>query len=174
MQHIQSALEVRLKDTSSATLQAVLRFCYTAECHLTPDNVLPICALAEHFEVKALHSACVQFIEHNISVSSCCTMLEMAAQYNMEALRKVSTALSDSLTICIRSVYVHARLNPHAVYMPEGHLMDPYACKIRLPCTCIHRNAYAAIAVHQCIHRVALSRAAQCRCQVWMLSCHVW
>ena len=89
MQHIQSALEVRLKDTSSATLQAVLRFCYTAECHLTPDNVLPICALAEHFEVKALHSACVQFIEHNISVSSCCTMLEMASQYNMEALRKV-------------------------------------------------------------------------------------
>ena len=89
MQHIQSALEVRLKDTSSATLQAVLRFCYTAECHLSPDNVLPICALAEHFNVKALHSACVQFIEHNISVSSCCTMLEMAAQYNMEALRKV-------------------------------------------------------------------------------------
>ena len=90
MQHIQSALEVRLKDTSSATLQDVLRFCYTAECHLTPDNVLPICALAEHFDVKALHSACVQFIEHNISVSSCCTMLEMAAQYNMEALRKAS------------------------------------------------------------------------------------
>lgn len=90
MQHIQSALEVRLKDTSSATLQAVLQFCYTAECHLTPDNVLPVCALAEHFEVKALHSACVQFIEHNISVSSCCTMLEMAAQYNMEALRKAS------------------------------------------------------------------------------------
>lgn len=92
MQHIQSALEVRLKDTSSATLQAVLQFCYTAECHLTPDNVLPVCALAEHFEVKALHSACVQFIEHNISVSSCCTMLEMAAQYNMEALRKASAA----------------------------------------------------------------------------------
>ena len=90
MQHIHSALEVRLKDTSSATLQAVLQFCYTAECHLTPDNVLPICALAEHFDVKALHSACVQFIEHNISVSSCCTMLEMAAQYNMEALRKAS------------------------------------------------------------------------------------
>lgn len=89
MQHIHSALEVKLKDTLSATLEAVLRFCYTAECHLTADNVLPICALAEHFEVKALHSACVQFIEHNISVSSCCTMLEMAAQYNMEALRKV-------------------------------------------------------------------------------------
>lgn len=90
IQQISNALEIRLKDTSSATLQAVLRFCYTAECHLTPDNVLPICALAEHFEVKALHSACVQFIEHNISVSSCCTMLEMAAQYNMETLRKVS------------------------------------------------------------------------------------
>jgi hypothetical protein len=103
MQHIQSALEVRLKDTSSATLQAVLRFCYTAECHLTPDNVLPICALAEHFEVKALHSACVQFIEHNISVSSCCTMLEMAAQYNMEALRKVThyphAPLAEGLTV---------------------------------------------------------------------------
>ena len=92
MQHAPNALEVRLKDRSSATLQAVLRFCYTAECHLTPENVLPICALAEHFEVKALHSACVQFIEHNISVSSCCTMLEMAAQYNMEALRKVHSA----------------------------------------------------------------------------------
>ena len=92
MQHIQSALEVRLKDTTAATLQAVLRFCYTAECQLTPDNVLPICALSEHFEVKALHSACVQFIEHNISVSSCCTMLEMAAQYHMEALRKVGAA----------------------------------------------------------------------------------
>lgn len=113
MQHIQSALEVRLKDTSSATLQAVLRFCYTAECHLTPDNVLPICALAEHFEVKALHSACVQFIEHNISVSSCCTMLEMAAQYNMEALRKVSTVLSDSLTIFQRlSVSVNIESTP--------------------------------------------------------------
>ncbi len=99
MQHIQSALEVRLKDTSSATLEAVLRFCYTAECHLTPDNVLPICALAEHFEVKALHSACVQFIEHNISVSSCCTMLEMAAQYNMEALRKVRTMHASCLLV---------------------------------------------------------------------------
>ena len=92
MQHAPNALEVRLKDRSSATLQAVLRFCYTSECHLTPENVLPICALAEHFEVKALHAACVQFIEHNISVSSCCTMLEMAAQYNMEALRKVHSA----------------------------------------------------------------------------------
>lgn len=101
MQHIQSALEVRLKDTSSATLQAVLQFCYTAECHLTPDNVLPICALAEHFDVKALHSACVQFIEHNISVSSCCTMLEMAAQYNMEALRKASAIPTELVLICL-------------------------------------------------------------------------
>ena len=101
MQHIQSALEVRLKDTSSATLQAVLQFCYTAECHLTPDNVLPICALAEHFDVKALHSACVQFIEHNISVSSCCTMLEMAAQYNMEALRKASAIPTELVLICV-------------------------------------------------------------------------
>lgn len=102
MQHIQTALEVRLKDTSSATLQAVLQFCYTAECHLTPDNVLPICALAEHFDVKALHSACVQFIEHNISVSSCCTMLEMAAQYNMEALRKASAIPSYLVLIGLR------------------------------------------------------------------------
>ena len=101
MQHIQSALEVRLKDTSSATLQAVLQFCYTAECHLTPDNVLPICALAEHFDVKALHSACVQFIEHNISVSSCCTMLEMAAQYNMEALRKASAVSTYLVLTCL-------------------------------------------------------------------------
>lgn len=109
MQHIQSALEVRLKDTSSATLQAVLRFCYTAECHLTPDNVLPICALAEHFEVKALHSACVQFIEHNISVSSCCTMLEMAAQYSMEALRKVSilTAIPNAQSAVLAAVDMH-------------------------------------------------------------------
>lgn len=105
MQHIQSALEVRLKDTSSATLQAVLRFCYTAECHLTPDNVLPICALAEHFDVKALHSACVQFIEHNISVSSCCTMLEMAAQYNMEPLRKVCAILAYLVIILLLTAY---------------------------------------------------------------------
>lgn len=112
MQHIQSALEVRLKDTSSATLQAVLRFCYTAECHLTPDNVLPICALAEHFEVKALHSACVQFIEHNISVSSCCTMLEMAAQYNMEALRKVIHSPALSSTSCQRPDSAHATIEP--------------------------------------------------------------
>ena len=112
MQHIQSALEVRLKDTSSATLQAVLRFCYTAECHLTPDNVLPICALAEHFEVKALHSACVQFIEHNISVSSCCTMLEMAAQYNMEALRKVIHSPAVSSTACQRPDSAYATIAP--------------------------------------------------------------
>jgi hypothetical protein len=112
MQHIQSALEVRLKDTSSATLQAVLRFCYTAECHLTPDNVLPICALAEHFEVKALHSACVQFIEHNISVSSCCTMLEMAAQYNMEALRKVTHYPALSCTTCRRPDSASATIEP--------------------------------------------------------------
>lgn len=94
IQHVPNLLEIRLKDRSSVTLQAVLQFCYSAECHLTPENVLPICALAEHFEVKALHAACVQFIEHNISVSSCCTMLEMAAQYQMEALRKVCEASS--------------------------------------------------------------------------------
>lgn len=99
MQHVPNSLEVRLKDRSSATLEAVLRFCYTAECHLTPENVLPICALAEHFEVKALHAACVQFIEHNISVSSCCTMLEMAAQYHMEALRKVCSDTSTCMLI---------------------------------------------------------------------------
>lgn len=34
MQHVPNSLEVRLKDTSSVTLQAVLRFCYTAECLL--------------------------------------------------------------------------------------------------------------------------------------------
>jgi hypothetical protein len=115
MQHIQSALEVRLKDTSSATLQAVLRFCYTAECHLTPDNVLPICALAEHFEVKALHSACVQFIEHNISVSSCCTMLEMAAQYNMEALRKVIHSSALSSTSCQRPDSAYTTVEPVSI-----------------------------------------------------------
>lgn len=111
MQHVPNSLEIRLKDRSSATLQAVLMFCYTAECHLTPENVLPICALADHFEVKALHAACVQFIEHNISVSSCCTMLEMAAQYDMEALRKVCTAA----TLCairpdVRLLFTHAHL----------------------------------------------------------------
>ena len=104
-----------MKDTSSATLQAVLRFCYTAECHLTPDNVLPICALAEHFEVKALHSACVQFIEHNISVSSCCTMLEMAAQYNMEALRKVIHSSALSSTSCQRPDSAYTTVEPVSI-----------------------------------------------------------
>lgn len=49
--------------TSAATLEEVLRFCYTGTATLTAGTVLHICTVADQFQIHALHQQCKQYIE---------------------------------------------------------------------------------------------------------------
>ena len=49
--------------TSAATLEEVLRFCYTGTATLTAATVLHICTVADQFQIHALHQQCKQYIE---------------------------------------------------------------------------------------------------------------
>eukprot|EP00891_Asterochloris_glomerata_P006090 jgi/Astpho2/6090/Aster-04037 len=80
---------VRMDKTSAATLEEVLRFCYTGTATLTAGTVLHICTVADQFQIHALHQQCKQYIEANITVGNCVLMLEQADHYKMQKLGEI-------------------------------------------------------------------------------------
>ena len=77
---------VQLSDTNDENLEEFLRFLYTDECKLTPDNAMFVLYLAKKYIVPALAQKCIKFLEANLVVENAVAILQQAIQFDEKKL----------------------------------------------------------------------------------------
>ena len=89
---------VHLSDTDEESLEEFLRFLYTDECNLTPDNAVFVFYLAKKYIVPFLAQKCIEFLETNLAVENVSTILQQALQFDEKNLENKCLELIDSKT----------------------------------------------------------------------------
>ena len=89
---------VQLSDTNDEILEEFLRFLYTDECKLTPDNAMFVLYLAKKYIVPSLGQRCIKFLEANLAVENAFTILQQAIQFDEKKLEKKCWDLIDLKT----------------------------------------------------------------------------
>ena len=79
---------IHLRDTDEDSLKEFLRFLYTDQCALTPDNAARVMYLAKQFIVPSLTEKCVEVLQNSINPENVVTVLEQAIHFEEEELAK--------------------------------------------------------------------------------------
>ena len=89
---------VHLTDTDDKSLEEFLRFLYTDECELTPDNVVSVMYLAKKYIVPSLSGKCVDSLRSFMTAENAMSILEAATKFDEKELVKNCLELIESNT----------------------------------------------------------------------------
>lgn len=79
--------EVSITDVDKSTMEAILIHMYTGDIdNPTTENVLPLYAAAEKYDIKDIKEICSEFIIRNLSVDWVCDVIEFAELYQEEEI----------------------------------------------------------------------------------------
>ena len=79
---------VYLSDSDDDSLEEFLRFLYTDDCNLTPDNAVFVLYLAKKYIVPTLAEKCIEFLEANLAPANVFVVLQQALQFDEKKLEK--------------------------------------------------------------------------------------
>ncbi|KAJ6658779.1 hypothetical protein lerEdw1_019700 [Lerista edwardsae] len=85
--------EVLLQDIAPSVIQSILKYIYTEEIALTPEQAPRIFAGACQLQIIPLQDTCCRFLMKNLSVQNCFGMYSLACTHRSQALLRATTDL---------------------------------------------------------------------------------
>lgn len=78
-----------MQDVDPGALGHLLTFLHTGECEVTDENLIPLTAAAQTFEVMELLDICTNYKEEHLSISArnCCYLLEDAVDFGSDVIQ---------------------------------------------------------------------------------------
>ena len=76
-----------LNDIDAHNMEELLKYIYTGEIELTPENIRPIISAANYLLITSLKERCVKFLQQMLTPSNCLSIETTAEKYDCEWLR---------------------------------------------------------------------------------------
>ncbi|XP_046584869.1 BTB/POZ domain-containing protein 3-like [Haliotis rubra] len=80
--------EVEIPDIDPAIFRSLIRFLYTNDVTITPDNVIGLLYSSKKYNVRSLEQRCLQFCEMSLTADNACTILQQACLFDEEGLQE--------------------------------------------------------------------------------------
>ena len=77
---------IRLTDAEEESFEEFLRFLYTDDCKITPENAIGVLYLAKKYLISSLAEKCCKVLEASIAPDNVFTVLEQAIQFDEKDL----------------------------------------------------------------------------------------
>eukprot|EP01133_Synstelium_polycarpum_P015822 gene15822-18802_t len=81
----QAQIELRQPDPYGV-FPAVLAFMYDGRVQLSPENVIAVLAMADHYLIKALHTLCLSYLDTNLHRENVLTILRTSIDFHFDTL----------------------------------------------------------------------------------------
>ncbi|CAE7821349.1 bath-40 [Symbiodinium sp. CCMP2592] len=79
--------EVVIQDFSARAVELFLRFLYTGSVRSCASALLEVAAMADKYEVRALHALCIGLVRNALQPCTACEVFENANRFHMDDLR---------------------------------------------------------------------------------------
>lgn len=80
--------EVAIVDVAASAMEDILQYMYTGDIdNPTTENVLPLYAAAEKYDITDVKKICSEFVLRNLSVEWVCDVIEFSELYRDEKIR---------------------------------------------------------------------------------------
>ena len=89
---------IYLQDADEESFEEFLRFLYTDECTLTPDNAVRVVYLAKKYIILTLAEKCVKVLQDSMKPENVITVLEQAIHFDEKELEKKCWEMIDNKT----------------------------------------------------------------------------
>uniref|UniRef100_A0A0N5ATE4 BTB domain-containing protein n=1 Tax=Syphacia muris TaxID=451379 RepID=A0A0N5ATE4_9BILA len=91
--------EIELPDVEPSAFVALLKFLYSDDVCIGPDNVMTTLYTAKKYSVPALEKACVEFLKHNLSSENAFMLLTQALLFDEHSLTEMCLEVIDRNTL---------------------------------------------------------------------------
>ncbi|EGC35433.1 hypothetical protein DICPUDRAFT_16127, partial [Dictyostelium purpureum] len=81
----QNIIELRQPDPFNV-FPAVLDFMYDGIIYLSPENVIPLLAMSDHYLIRDLQNLCTQFLDQNLHRENVLTILKYSIEFHFETI----------------------------------------------------------------------------------------
>ncbi|XP_072541164.1 kelch-like protein 41a [Salminus brasiliensis] len=81
-----SSKEVVLENVDPAIMDMIVNYLYSAEIDITDENVQDIFAVANRFQIPSVFTACVNYLQKNLSLGNCLAIFRMGLVLNCPRL----------------------------------------------------------------------------------------
>ena len=91
--------EIEIPDIEPAAFLSLLRFLYSDDVQIGPDNVMSTLYAAKKYAVPTLEAACVDFLKTNLGADNAFTLLSQARLFDEPQLAELCLACIDKNTV---------------------------------------------------------------------------
>ncbi|KAI6172967.1 Cytoplasmic tRNA 2-thiolation protein 1 [Aphelenchoides besseyi] len=105
--------EVEVPDIEPSIFRVMLRFIYTDQLKLSPDEVMAIVYAARKYEIQSMESACITYLKKNLDAENVFFILEQSRLFDLNELSAVAWDFIDN--------------QPHAVLNGESFVDIGYS-----------------------------------------------
>ena len=91
--------EVEIPDVEPAAFLSLLKFLYSDEVQIGPDNVMGTLYAAKKYAVPTLEAACVEFLKTNLGADNAFTLLSQARLFDEPQLAEMCLTCIDKNTV---------------------------------------------------------------------------
>ena len=91
--------EIEIPDIEPAAFLSLLRFLYSDEVQIGPDNVMSTLYAAKKYAVPTLEAACVEFLKTNLGADNAFTLLSQARLFDEPQLAELCLTCIDKNTL---------------------------------------------------------------------------
>ncbi|KAI6231827.1 BTB/POZ domain-containing protein 2 [Aphelenchoides besseyi] len=118
--------EVEVPDIEPSIFRVMLRFIYTDQLKLSPDEVMAIVYAARKYEIQSMESACITYLKKNLDAENVFFILEQSRLFDLNELSVVAWDFIDN--------------QPHVVLNGESFVDIGYSTL----CELLRRDSFGA------------------------------
>ena len=112
-----TSFEVQLQWLYPEAMEVILDYIYSGEIALRHDNAEEILTAAAYFFIEGLPEVVVRFLQENLNLLNCCSILSLAGEHSFQALKSSSTRF-------IRANFVQASNSPEFLCLQKNILEE--------------------------------------------------